>query len=258
MDGRATRDNAFQQLGGVRMATFLLLHGGAMGSWAWRYTAQALREKGHDVHTVTFTGFAERRHLISADCTTEMHVTDVLNTLDFADIEDCVLVAYSYAGSVAPGVIAVAPQRFHRVVYLDALVVRQGESVAEAMGYMSADQARVVVTGIRDGTVPIDSPVAEQQRAHAKAKGFWMSDERQAWMLGHLSSMPGICLVNPIAVGAESIKTPVEYITLSDTVMTPMHERAHKLGWNIHEVKGDHAILVGDPATTVGVLEKFA
>jgi hypothetical protein len=40
-------------------------------------------------------------------------------------------------------------------------------------------------------------------------------------------------------------------------MMKPMHERARKLGWNIHEVKGDHAILVGDPDTTVRLLEKF-
>jgi hypothetical protein len=40
--------------------------------------------------------------------------------------------------------------------------------------------------------------------------------------------------------------------------MKPMHARARKLGWNVHEVQGDHAILVGDPDATVQLLEKFA
>jgi pimeloyl-ACP methyl ester carboxylesterase len=237
------------------MATYVLLHGGAAGSWIWKYCAQALRRDGHDVHTVTFTGFAERRHLISSNSTVETHVVDVLNTLEFEEISDCVLVAHSYSGSVAPGVVAAAAQRIRRVVYLDAIVVHQGETVAESMGYMNADQSRAVAAGVRAGAVPIYSPVAEQQRAEAKEKPFAMTAERQAWLLEHLSNMPTACAVNPVAIGAESIKIPVDYIAVSDTVMRPMHERARTLGWKIHDVKGDHAILVGDPDTTVRLLE---
>jgi pimeloyl-ACP methyl ester carboxylesterase len=238
------------------MATYVLLHGGAAGSWIWKYCAQALRKDGHDVHTVTFTGFAERRHLISRDSTVETHVVDVLNALEFEDVSDCVLVAHSYAGSVAPGVVAAAPDRIRRVVYLDALIVHQGESVSEAMGYMTAEQARAVAAGVSAGAVPIYSPVADQQRAEAKGKPFLMSADRQEWLLRHLSNMPTACAVNQVRVGAEAIKKPVDYIAVSDTVMKPMHERARKLGWNIHEVAGDHTILVGDPATTVKLLAK--
>jgi pimeloyl-ACP methyl ester carboxylesterase len=240
------------------MSNYLLLHGGAAGSWIWKYSAQALRQKGHDVHTVTFTGFAERRHLISRDCTVETHVADVLNTMEFEDLSDLILVAHSYAGAVAPGVVAAAPQNVRGVVYLDALVVRQGESVAEALGYMNAEQAQATAAGVRSGAVPIYSPVAEQQRAEAQHKPYRMSPERQAWMLAHLSNMPTISVASPVTVGAQALKAPVEYIAVSDTIMKPMHERARQLGWNVHDVQGDHAILVGDPETTVGLLERFA
>jgi pimeloyl-ACP methyl ester carboxylesterase len=238
------------------MATYVLLHGGAAGAWIWKFCALALRKNGHEVHTVTFTGFAERRHLIGRDSTVETHVVDVLNTLEFEDAADCVLVAHSYAGSVAPGVAVAAADRISRVVYLDALIVRQGESVSQAMGYMSAEQASAVAAGVAAGTVPIYSPVADQQRAEAKEKPFLMSAERQEWVLRHLSNMPTACAVNPVRVGAESIKQPVDYIAVSDTVMKPMHERARKLGWPVQEVKGDHVILVGDPDETVRLIEK--
>ncbi len=240
------------------MATYVLMHGGAAGSWIWRDCAQLLRRDGHTVHTVTFTGFAERRHLISRDCTVEMHVVDVLNTLEFEDVSDCVLVAHSYSGSVAPGVVAGAAQRVRHVVYLDALVVRAGESVSEAMGYMGAEQSRAVAAAVSTGAIPIYSPVAEQQREEAKKKPFIMTAERQEWLLSHLSNMPTACAVNPVRVGAEAIKKPVDYIAVSDTIMKPMHQRARELKWSIQEVQGDHAILVGDPNTTVRLLEKFA
>jgi pimeloyl-ACP methyl ester carboxylesterase len=239
------------------MASFLFLHGGGAGSWIWKYTAKALQEKGHDVRTVTFTGFAERRHLISRDCTIETNVVDVLNTIEFEDISDCVLVAHSYAGTVAPGVAVAAAKNIRRVIYLDALVLRQGETIVEAMGYMSTEQARGTAAGVRAGAIPIYSPVAEQQRAEAKEKPFRMSAERQEWMLGHLTNMPTSSVVNPVVVGAEAIKSPVDYIAVSDTVMKPMHERARKLGWTMHEVEGDHAILVGDPQTTANLLGKI-
>jgi len=240
------------------MATYVLLHGGAAGTWIWRDCAQLLRRDGHAVHTVTFTGFAERRHLISRDCTVEMHVVDVLNTLEFEDVSDCVLVAHSYSGSVAPGVAVAAAPRVRRLVYLDALVVHAGESVSEAMGYMNADQARAVAAAVSVGAMPIYSPVAEQQREEAKKKPFIMSAERQEWLLSHLSNMPTACAVNPVRVGAEAVKQPVDYIAVSETVMKPMHQRARELRWNIHEVPGDHAILVGDPDSTVRLLERFA
>jgi pimeloyl-ACP methyl ester carboxylesterase len=228
------------------MATYVLMHGGAAGSWIWKDCALALRRNTHAVHTVTFTGFAERRHLISRDCTVEMHVVDVLNTLEFEDVTDGVLVAHSYSGSVAPGVAAAAPHRIRRVIYLDA------------MGYMGAEQARAIAAAVSTGAAPIYSPVAEQQREEAKKKPFAMSAERQEWLLSHLSNMPTACAVNPVKVGAEAIGKPVDYIAVSDTIMKPMHQRARELRWNIHEVEGDHAILVGDPGTTVRLLEKFA
>jgi pimeloyl-ACP methyl ester carboxylesterase len=240
------------------MATYVLLHGGGAGSWIWQDCASLLRRDGHAVQTVTFTGFAERRHLISRNCTVDLHVVDVLNALEFEDVSDCVLVAHSYSGCVAPGVTVGAAHRVRRLVYLDALVVRAGESVSEAMGYMNAEQARAAAAAVSVGAMPIYSPVAEQQREEAKKKPFLMSAERQEWLLSHLSNMPTACAVNPVRVGAEAIQKPVDYIAVSDTVMKPMHQRARELKWNIHEIAGDHAILVGDPSTTVRLLERFA
>jgi pimeloyl-ACP methyl ester carboxylesterase len=240
------------------MTTYVLLHGGAAGAWFWKYSAELLRKEGHEVHTVTYTGFAERRHLISRDSTVETHVFDVLNTMEFGDVSDCVLVAHSYGGAVAPGVIAAAGDRIRNVVLVDAVLVNSGETVSEAMGYMSAEQSRAVAAGLAAGVVPIQSPVAEQQRAEAKEKPFRMSAERQEWLLGHLSNMPTACAVNPVRVGAETIKKTVNYFAVSDTIMKPMHERARKFGWNVHDIEGDHAIPVGDPETLVSLFKKFA
>lgn len=239
------------------MTTYVLLHGGAAGAWIWKHAERLLRAKGHDVLTVTFTGFAERRHLIGTDSTIETHVVDVVNALEFHDVTDAVLVAHSYAGTVAPGVLAAAGNRLRRAIYLDAVILEQGECVAEAMGYMTREQTRGVLAGVRSGAVPIYAPVAEMQREEVKRHPLRMSAERQEWVVSHLSNMPMVANVSPVLVGAETIQQPVDYIAVSDTVMKPvMHERARKLGWRVHEVDGDHVILVGDPETTVRLIEQ--
>ena len=63
------------------MATFLLMHGGGMGGWTWKFVREILEAKGHKVFTPTFTGFGERSHLIGRDVSIETHVTDIVNVL---------------------------------------------------------------------------------------------------------------------------------------------------------------------------------
>jgi pimeloyl-ACP methyl ester carboxylesterase len=240
------------------MSTFVLLHGGGMGGWTWKFVAKILRDKGHDVYSPTFTGFGERIHLISRDITNATHVADIVNVLTYEDLKDVVLVAHSYAGTVVPGVIAEAGDRVRRVAYLDAMITRNGEAPAEALGFMQKEQAEGTAALLRSGQGPIGSGVHEQQREMAKQHPHRMTREREQWLLDHLSDMPLSCLVNPVIAGADSIKKPINYIAVTETIMQPMHQRARDLGWPVQEVDGDHAILIGEPETTARLLLEFA
>lgn len=240
------------------MATFVLLHGGGMGGWTWKFVAKILRARGHDVYTPTFTGFGERIHLISRDITNATHVADVVNVLRYEDLTDVTLVGHSYAGTVVPGVIAQEGSRIKSAVYLDAIVLRAGETVVESMNYMTKEQAQGAVAALRAGQAPAGSGVHLQQREMAKQHPFRMTPERGQWLLDHLSDMPLSCTVNPVEVGSESVKKPVTYIAVSETVMTPMHQRARDLRWPVRELDADHAVLVGDPELTARLLLELA
>src|ERR1700739_1417301 len=148
----------------MSMTTIVFLHGGGMGGWVWEDVADALRKDGHKVLTPTFTGFGGRSQLIGRDVTHDGHVQDIVNILTFEDARDAVLVAFSYGGSVAPGVVAKAGDRSRRVVYLDCIVPEAGKSVGEAMGYMSAEDAGGLNTLLASGGGPVGTGVAEMQR----------------------------------------------------------------------------------------------
>ncbi len=232
------------------MSAIVLMHGGGMGGWTWKFVRPLLLEAGHDVFSPTFTGFGERAHLISRDLTSDVHVTDIVNLLECEDLDDVVLVAHSYAGTIAPGVVARAGERIRSLVYLDAIVPRSGENVASMMGFMTQEQAAGLDAQLGSGEGPVGSGVHEQQRAMAREHPHLMDRDREAWLLGHLSDQPLRCIVAPIAKGAETIGKLVHYVAAQHTIMGMMHGRARELGWTMHAHDGDHAFLVGDPEGT--------
>jgi len=229
------------------MATFLLMHGGGMGGWTWKFMREALEAKGHTVYTPTFTGFGEREHLIGRDIGNSVHVTDIVNVLKYEDLADVILVAHSYAGTIAPGVVAQAGDQIRRVIYLDAIVPQAGERIASMMGFGSEEEVAGLDAMLDAGEGPVGSGVHEQQRAMAKEHHHMMDRDREQWLLDHLTDQPMRATSCVIPVGAESITHPVDYIAAEHTIMGMMHGRAKELGWPVHNHPGDHAFNVGDP-----------
>ena len=240
------------------MTTFVLLHGGGMGGWTWKFVREILEAKEHSVYTPTFTGFGERIHLIGRDVGNATHVTDIVNVLHYEDLDDVVLVAHSYAGTVAPGIVAQAGERIARVIYLDAIVPHAGERIASLLGFASEADMIGLDAMLDAGQGPVGSGVHEQQRAMAAEHPHLMSREREAWLLANLSDMPMRATCGVIPVGAEGITRPVDYVAAKHTIMRAMHDRARALGWPVHDHPGDHAFLVGDPEGTVDLLLKIA
>lgn len=240
------------------MATFVLMHGGGMGGWTWKFVRELLEAKGHRVLTPTFTGFGERAHLIGRDVGNATHVTDIVNVLHYEDLSDVILVAHSYAGTVAPGVVAQAGERIARVIYLDAIVPHAGERIASLLGFASEDDMAGLDALLDSGQGPIGSGVHEQQRAMAKEQPHLMDRDREQWLLDHLSDQPMRATCCAIAVGAESIAKPVDYVAAKHTIMTAMHDRARALGWPVHDHPGDHAFVVGDPEGVTELILKIA
>lgn len=109
------------------MATFVLVHGCWHGAWCWRPVASLLRARGHDVHTPTLAGCAERHRSENQSVTLDRHIDEVADLLFYEDLSDVALVGHSYAGMVVQGVANKAAQRIRALIYLDAYVVSPGK-----------------------------------------------------------------------------------------------------------------------------------
>jgi pimeloyl-ACP methyl ester carboxylesterase len=114
-------------------ATYVLVHGGWHGGWCWKRVTPYLRDSGHTVYTPTLTGLGERSHLASPEINLSTHIQDILNVLIYEDLTDVVLVGHSYSGMVIAGVADRAPERVTRLVYLDAFVPEDGQSLRDIL-----------------------------------------------------------------------------------------------------------------------------
>ena len=110
--------------------TFVLVHGAWHGGWCWRRVADLLEAKGHKVFAPTLTGLGERSHLMRAGINVSTHVTDIVNVLKWERLTDVVLCGHSYGGFVISGVAEQAADRIGSIVFLDAFVPLNGESMA--------------------------------------------------------------------------------------------------------------------------------
>src|SRR5262245_56881843 len=102
------------------MTTFVLVPGFWLGAWVWDAVARELRSAGHEVHPVTLTGLGDRVHLATPEVDLETHATDIINVIEYAGLDEVVLVGHSGGGMPVSLVADRMPERLARVVYLDS------------------------------------------------------------------------------------------------------------------------------------------
>ncbi|MCO1660020.1 alpha/beta fold hydrolase [Pseudonocardia humida] len=116
------------------MTAFVLVHGAWGGSYAFRAVRGLLHADGHEAVSPSLTGIGERAHLTGPHVDLSLHVLDVVNAIRYEDLRDVVLLGYSYGGMVVSAALDLIGDRVREVVYLDAFVPRDGDSVATLTG----------------------------------------------------------------------------------------------------------------------------
>lgn len=114
----------------AQQPTYVIVHGAWGGSWQFKNTANELEKLGSKVYRVNLTGLGERYHLANADINLSTHIKDVVNTILFERLDSVILIGHSYGGMVVTGVADSIPEKLKKVIYLDAFLPENGESVA--------------------------------------------------------------------------------------------------------------------------------
>jgi pimeloyl-ACP methyl ester carboxylesterase len=164
------------------MAVFVLVHGAWGGAHGFRKVRGPLRAAGHEVFTPSLTGIGERAHLTSPQVGLTTHITDVVNTVEYEDLDDIALLGFSYGGFVVTGALEHIAERVRHLVYLDAFVPDDGDTV-DGLSGMAADYG-VIGLG-RDWLVP---PLSREFDDPAEA----------AWASARRTPHPVGCFTEPV------------------------------------------------------------
>ena len=116
-------------------STILIVHGAWGGGWSFKKVDELLTNKGANVYRPTLSGLGEKTHLLSKDINLKTHINDIINVILYEELSEIILVGHSYGGMVITGVADSIPQRIRKLVYLDAIVPVNNESVSSIFGF---------------------------------------------------------------------------------------------------------------------------
>ncbi len=119
-----------------RMTTFVLVHGAWGGAHTWKLVRPGLWAAGHHVFTPGLTGIGDRVHLAGPQVNLTTHVDDVVHQILYEDLSDIALLGFSYGGMVVTGALAHIADRVRELVYLDAFVPHDGQSLGDLAGHI--------------------------------------------------------------------------------------------------------------------------
>jgi len=237
------------------MANFVLVHGGGHGGWCYNKVSPLLRAAGHLVHAPSLTGCGDRKHLVSADIDLDTHITDIVNLLEYEELTNIILVGHSYGGMVITGVADRATDRVGHIVYLDAAMPQNGQSLVDVAGPLmlaAREAGSKVVNGVELVLFPGTDPL----------NYFGVTDPDQlAFLKPKLTPHPWKCFEQKLVLNNEAAmrKIPVSVIActfrLDDTVRAEYRAVSDGRFW---EIDTGHDLMLSEPQKTADALLAIA
>jgi pimeloyl-ACP methyl ester carboxylesterase len=233
------------------MATYVLVHGAWGGAHNFRHVRPMLRAAGHEVTTPSLTGLGERVHLTGPHVNLTTHIRDVVNHILYEDLNGIVLLGFSYGGMVVTGALEHIAERVKHLVYLDAFVPADGESLSSMLGLPRAP------IGLGDSWLAPSAPRAFDDPAEA------------AFSIPRRAEQPRGCFIEPAR-----LLQPLEHYPFSRTYVRATAVPPDAMGsavfkriagryrespaWRYREVDSDHMIPSNKPRELTDLLLELA
>ncbi|MGE3246120.1 MAG: alpha/beta fold hydrolase [Beijerinckiaceae bacterium] len=225
------------------MTTYVLVHGAWHGGWCWQRVAPDLRAAGHDVFAPTLTGVCESAHLATPSVGLDTHILDVIGLIEKNELKDIVLLGHSYGGMVITGVGEKLHDRIKTIVYLDAFIPEDGQSLLS----LQNDQARMgmIMDTIQNGDGWLVTPRSPEY--------FGVKDQANIdWINAQCTKQPLLTFMQPSRNAGTWKKIPRKaYIRAEGhpgAVFAPFGDMAKaSKDWDYHGVACGHEIMIEMP-----------
>jgi pimeloyl-ACP methyl ester carboxylesterase len=208
-----------------------------------------MQAAGHRLLTPSYTGLGEREHLANASIDLETHIQDILNVIRYEDLRDVVLLGHSYGGMVATGVADRVGDRIAQLIYLDAFVPRDGQSLLDLNEVARTRMLEAARAG--DGWRVPPNPTPSDT-----------TPEDVAWLSARRVDMPIRCFEAKLKLHHGEPSLPRSYvyatrITPADTFGQFARRARSEAGWRYYEIDASHSPNVTAPDALMALLEEI-
>ena len=240
--------------------TFVLVHGAWHGGWCYRRTTAALRKMGHEVFTPTHTGVGERAHHADENITLETHIRDVAGCIEAEELSDIVFIGHSYGGMVITGVADRMADRIEALVYLDAFVPEDGESLMALLHKaVEPPVAAQFIGSFRGAALERNSGMAHPLTAEM----LHVSPANREWVNRRCVPQALATFEMPVLLSGniENVKRRI-YILADGWDPSPFRYFARKFtgapGWDVIKLASGHDVMEDWPNELAAILAKIA
>lgn len=232
----------------------VLVHGSWHTGELWAPVAELLRNAGHEVHTPTVAGHGHGvdKRVTHAQCTAS--ITDYITA---NDLHDAVLLGHSYGGTIISKVVEAVPERIRRLVYWNAFVLNDGESLDDNVPPHYRALFAQMAAASADNSVQMPFPIWRD----AFINDADLSLAERSY--GLLSSEPYQPFVDKLDLKKfYSLQTPRSFINCTEDIALPpgpewgWHPRmSQRLGlYRLVQIAGSHEVMFTAPERLAGAI----
>ncbi|MEH2468251.1 alpha/beta fold hydrolase [Nostoc sp.] len=110
------------------MSTFVLVHGSWHDGSAWNTVIHSLEAQGHQAFAPTIAGHGKG---VNINVNHAQYTQSIVDYIVNKDLTDIVLLGHSFGGTIIAKVAEVIHDRIRRLIFLDAFVLNDGESLID-------------------------------------------------------------------------------------------------------------------------------
>lgn len=228
------------------MANYVLVHGAWHTGKELEPTAAPIRAAGHQVHTPTIAGNkpGDPKTVGLNDA-----IQSIADYLSESNLQDVILVGHSYGGMVITGVADRAADRIRRLVYWNAFVPNNGESLNDLVPPPYVALFDQIAAQRGDGTVVLPFPIWRE----AFINDADLDTAQKAYNI--LNAHPLKTFSDKISLKANPADMHVakSYVNCTEDTSLPHHYPWHprlsqKLGlFRLVQVAGSHELCFTNP-----------
>jgi pimeloyl-ACP methyl ester carboxylesterase len=231
----------------------MLVHGAWQSAGTWDRLVPLLEDRGHKVITPILSGLGTDQNRLSPTITLRRHVEDISSELAKVD-DGVILVGHSYAGMIISGAVETNPARVRRLVFLDAFIPDDRQSVLDLLPPETGNYFRDIARQHGEGW---RLPGGEGQLDLWGLKPGAARD----FVRERLCDFSLRCFEEPLSLPHNyKAKTPATFVTCvaeeypARPFFAPFAAKARASGWDVKELNTGHDCHVERPSEVANIL----